>query len=823
MGFRKPPAPEILLDGLNAGQREAVTTTEGPLLVLSGAGTGKTRVLVSRIGWLMARGIAEPERIMAVTFTTKAAAEMRHRLATLRLSGTRNLALGTFHALWRRFLMDRPEIAGLKPDFKIADVSHQRRILKSVAKGLFLDADAQEAREALRTLAGHIDMFKGRGLRPEDVTVALKMLTDDEEKREGRSGEYCISPRPPRRDLTEGNPAALSAVEEGGRFVSPGTGEHEAATLSQPSARTEGSGIATNDGGVLTNAGGAGGDHLPPVLSSSVSSFTSSSLTGLPFASFADLPLLLAEAALIYPAYQNALRVENLADFNDLMLWPTLAMRADEGLRRRWAGRFTHILIDEFQDTSLFQWEAVRMLAVDHENLCAVGDEDQSIYGFRLAEVENILGFTDEYPRARIVRLEDNYRCSATILAAANAVISHNVLRLGKVLRTGNPAGERIVLAECGGDRGEAEFIAGEIGHLRDITSPDEIAVLYRSNYLSRGLQERLLAGCVPHEVVGDAGFYERSEILDALSYLRLVGDRDDDEAFERVCNRPARGVGETTLESIRVFAGASGLSLFAAAEAAANRSLAEAPKIRADAIAGMRDLIAVLGAAAALVDDGAGAAEVLAAVIDGVGYGAWLKAHDGGGADAIENLEELMVAAGRWPSPGAFLEFVDRLSRNREATEGAAQRVKLMTLHRSKGLEFDHVFLIGWEEGVFPSDKAIGEGDDPGSRAVEEERRLAYVGLTRGRRRVVISRCRRRGWDRKEKEASRFAGEIPEELLDRRVLAGAGEMPGSVTAKQIAFCGLIAKRLKIGPPDFGSLEAVRAFLEENVQKFRAL
>jgi DNA helicase-2/ATP-dependent DNA helicase PcrA len=690
-----------LLSFLNPAQIEAVTVTDGPELVLSGAGTGKTRVLVTRIAYLIGTRKARADQIMALTFTNKAAAEMRDRLKSMRVAIPQ--ALGTFHSVWRRFLTERPDLAGLADGFTIAGSAHQRRVIRNQLKHMGLKPSSEDAggTDPVRRILTHLDLFKGSGLRPQDAE------------------DYA------RRVMAE-------AIEH---------------------------------------------DILPPPL--------------------------LDVASRLYPAYQAALQADNMADFNDLMLWPTLAMREDENQRRIWAGRFTHILIDEFQDTSTFQFEGVRLLAKDHQNVCAVGDDDQSIYGWRQADIDNILRFSDYYPTVRIVRMTENYRCSAIILAAANAVIANNALRLGKVLTTPNADGDKIVVADCPDDRAEADFVAREIERLlADGIDPNEVAVLYRSNYLSRGIQERLVGLRLPHEVVGDPGFYAQAEVRDAIAYLRMSISRDSAGAFERVCNRPNRGIGAATLQEIEAAAFGE-CSLFEAA-----RTLAAAGHLRRDAAAGITALVAVLDEP---LPANPGAA--MEQLMERSGYRTWLQAHAEDPAEAAESLTELIHAAERWPSAAAFLGFIADMERAASEEGAVLGRVKLMSGHRSKGLEFDYVFLIGWEEGTFPSQRA-----DTAAK-LEEDRRLAYVELTRGRKRITISSCRKR-WD--DLSPSRFLEEIPEELTS---LVEVDALPAPVvppTAKQLEYCALIARRWGLTAPHKDDHASVRLFLDTHAENFKA-
>ncbi|WP_240048384.1 ATP-dependent helicase [Crenalkalicoccus roseus] len=644
-------APPDYLARLNPEQREAVETLEGPLLVLAGAGTGKTRVLTTRFAHLLVTGRAWPGQVLAVTFTNKAAREMRERVSAILGQPVEGLWLGTFHSLCARMLRRHAELAGLRPDFTILDTDDQLRLLKQVMEAAGVDAK----RWPPAGLMGVIQRWKDRGLTPERVTPA-----EDTDYAAGR-------------------------------------------------------------------------------------------------------------ARALYAAYQQRLRELNAADFGDLLLHMTEILRTRPEVLAEWHRRFRYILVDEYQDTNLVQYLWLRLLAQDHRNICCVGDDDQSIYSWRGAEIENILRFERDFPGARVVRLESNYRSTRPILAAASHLIAHNTGRLGKTLRSGrnDAEGEKVRLVSLWDSEEEARMVGERIEAARRAGHAlSEIAILVRAGFQTRAFEERLITLGVPYRVVGGLKFYERQEIRDALAYLRVLHQPADDLAFERIVNVPKRGIGDGALRAMHQIAREERLPLSLAAErllAGGAIKVARTRQALAELMQGFarwREMLPREGhvvAAATLLDE-SGYTEM------------WKQDRSPEAPGRLENLKELLRAMGEFESLAGFLEHVALVMETDEAAEG--DRVSLMTLHAAKGLEFDMVFLPGWEEGLFPSQRSLDEG---GEKALEEERRLAYVGLTRARRQAIVSHAANRrvygNWT--SSIPSRFLDELPEEQVEHEGSAG--------------------------------------------------
>ena len=640
------PVPAPYLDALNDRQREAVEATEGPLLVLAGAGTGKTRVLTTRLAHITVSGLAWPGQILAVTFTNRAAREMRDRVAELIGGGVEGLWIGTFHSLAARVLRRHAEAAGLRPDFTILDADDQVRLVKSLAVETDIDLD----RWPPRALHAAIDRFKNRGLTPDRVPA------------------------------------------------------EDAERLANGRIRT------------------------------------------------------------LYAAYQDRLKTVNACDFGDLLIHCLDVFTAHADILDIYHERFRYILVDEYQDTNVAQYLWLRLLAQRRRNICCVGDDDQSIYSWRGAEVGNILRFETDFPGARTVRLEQNYRSTPEILSAASALIAKNGGRLGKTLWTDGEPGSPIRVRGVWDGAAEAVNVSDEIEALqRRGVAPGEVAVLVRTGALMRAFEERFVAIGMPYRVVGGPRFYERQEIRDAVAYLRLVRQPDDDLAFERVVNLPKRGIGAATMQTLHRFARTAEVSLTEAA-----RRL-----IGSDEIA-TRTRNALAGFLADLDRWRSGTfpdhVELARTVLDESGYtGMWQAARTPDAPGRLENLRELLNALREFEDLGGFLEHI-ALVMDREAAAGDA--VSLMTLHAAKGLEFDHVFLPGWEEDIFPHRRSVDEG---GRAALEEERRLAYVGLTRARRAATISFAASRQMYNQWIAAipSRFLDELPSEHLDVVTVSG--------------------------------------------------
>ena len=630
---------------LNQEQRAAVETVDGPLLVLAGAGTGKTRVLTTRFAHILLTGRAAPGQVLAVTFTNKAAREMRERVGAILGRPVEGLWLGTFHALCARMLRRHASLVGLTPNFTILDADDQMRLLKQVMEAERVDAK----RWAPPALMAVIQRWKDRGLTPTRITPA-----EDTDFAGGRARE-------------------------------------------------------------------------------------------------------------LYAAYQARLRALNTADFGDLLLHMTEILREQPEVLAQYHRMFRYILVDEYQDTNLVQYLWLRLLAQAHKNICCVGDDDQSIYSWRGAEVENILRFEHDFEGAKIVRLEANYRSTAPILAAASGLIAHNEGRLGKTLRPGreDATGERVTVVSLWDSDEEARMVGDRIEGLRRDGEPlAEMAILVRAGFQTRAFEERLITLGVPYRVVGGLRFYERAEIRDAIAYMRITVQPADDLAFERIVNVPRRGVGEVALRTIHEMARAGGVPLTeATAQLIANGGLKGRVKEQLDALLRgfmrWREML-----------DKEGHVVTVATMLDESGYtDMWQQDKSPEAPGRLENLKELVRALADFETLAGFLDHVSLVMENDENADG--DRISLMTLHGAKGLEFDTVFLPGWEEGVFPNQRALDEG---GVKSLEEERRLAYVGLTRARRRAIVSHAANRriyaNWQ--TSIPSRFIEELPAEDVER-------------------------------------------------------
>lgn len=650
---------------LTPQQRDAARAT-GPVAVLAGAGTGKTKTLVAGVVDRIVRRGMHPQRILAVTFTNKAAGEMRSRIsAALGLERT-PYWIGTFHGHGRRMLRRDPDIAGLREGFDVCDAEDSarivRRLLQRATDAGVIDAeDGDTFRRRVKSVANRIAMLKDELILPDQAMGAAEGL---------------IASR----------------------------------ALSHP-------------------------DDL----------------------------MALRMAAALYPAYQAALREANMADFGDLLLWPTVTMRRDEAYRREWASRFDAVLTDEFQDVNRMQFLWLRALCQDHGELFAVGDDAQSIYGWRGANVGIIRNFLGDFPDGRMIALEQNFRSTGHILAAANAVISYEQGRLPKTLFTAAGDGARIELVDFRDSVEEARGIAGEIGRRALEGVPyDDMAVLYRYNFMSRLIEEEMLRSRIPYELVNDTAFWQRAAVKDALALLRLASCPDEaqsDEAFRRVVNLPARGIGAKRLAALELLAETEAISLFRAAELfVRNASGKAAEKLSA--------FLALIRREADAADTPIG--ERIHTLICDTGYADMHRAAGEDGRSALENLSELVALAGEF----TVLEdlFDHAALGSAVASDGPTGRIKLMTIHGAKGLEFDHCFLVAWEKGLFPSTSNA----DP-----DEERRLAYVALTRARRRAVISWCGFRNG--RSSAPSPFIDDLPEAAVHRGWLRRTSRRPAGV------------------------------------------
>lgn len=639
----------VWLDGLNERQCSAVTAPLGNLLVLAGAGSGKTRVLVSRIAWLVHEAHVSPHAILAVTFTNKAAGEMKARLSQILNCSLSGLWVGTFHGLCHRLLRRHYLEARLPEQFHILDSDDQGRIIKRMIASLNLDSEQWPVKQSQAFINGK----KDEGLRPQHIHV---------------------------------------------QSYGPGR------TLVQ-----------------------------------------------------------------IYQAYEQACQAAGVIDFAELLLRTHELLRDNHTLLHHYQDRFQAILVDEFQDTNTIQYAWIRLLAGDHAAVMAVGDDDQSIYGWRGAKVENIQRFSQDFPHTQIVRLEQNYRSTSTILDAANALITHNQSRMGKNLWTAGQAGEKIAVFSAFNELEEARFVIERISaEIKLGRASKDMAILYRSNAQSRVFEESFLHAGIAYRIHGGVRFYERAEVKDTLAYLRMLANPDDAAAFERVVNFPTRGIGEKTLDDVRGLARAEQLSLWQAALKLLD--LNQLPQRAAKALTQFVALIRGLQTETATLS----LDEQLSLVINQSGlYAHFAKMKGDQSESKLQNLQELVNAAKEFryeaddgdelPLLIAFLAHASLESGEMQAAEHE-QYVSMMTLHSAKGLEFPVVFLVGMEEGLFPGKQSI---EEPGR--LEEERRLCYVGMTRAMEKLVLSYAEiRRQYGREEyHRPSRFLAELPSKLID--------------------------------------------------------
>jgi len=688
-----------LIDPLNDAQREAVCAPPGHYLVLAGAGSGKTRVLTHRIGWLTQVERVPPWAILAVTFTNKAAGEMRARLDALIPGGTQGLTVGTFHGIAHRLLRRHWREAGLTETFQILDSDDQLRLVKRVVAGLGLD----DARFPPRQASWQINNWKDEGKRPESI-------------------------------------------------------EH--------------------------------GNH--PVTRTFVQ---------------------------IYQAYEDACRRAGLVDFAELLLRAHELWLKNPAVLEHYQQRWRYLLIDEFQDTNTLQYAWIRVLAGTSGQVFVVGDDDQAIYGWRGAKVENVQQFLKDFPGARTIKLEQNYRSTSNILKAANSVIARNGGRLGKQLWTAGDDGERIALYAAYNEQDEARFVIERIReYVAEHGNAKDCAILYRSNAQSRNFEEQLIQRDIPYRVYGGQRFFERAEVKDALAYLRLTANRHDDAAFERAVNTPPRGIGDRTLDALRKRARSDNTSMWETAltELASGSELAGRAKNAVKAFLAMIDTMAKTFAG----HDG-DASFTLAEQIDHAITHTGLRDHyekdsRGNGEARVENLDELVNVASRFEPTQEDIEAgLSELSAflshaTLESGENQGEKwddcVQLMTLHSAKGLEFPIVFLVGMEEGLFPSQRSV---DDEGR--LEEERRLAYVGITRAREKLFVTHAESRRMHGTEMLArpSRFLGEMPAELIDevrprvqvsRPIYAGRFNQPSSSLQEELP----VKLGQRVSHPSFG-------------------
>ena len=636
-----------LLDDLTPEQREAVELTEGPLLILAGAGSGKTRVITYRIAYLIEARAVPPERILALTFTNKAADQMKERVAKLP-SGRwdRGPHISTFHSFCVRVLRKEIERLGYPRDFTIYDEDDQQRMIKAAVEELGLGEQVASPRAAL----AQISYAKNRGITPAEM--------------------YRKS---------------------------------------------------------------------------------ADSLT--------------AKLASLFERYESKLRQACALDFDDLLLKTVSLLRQATDVCEWWNKRFQYILVDEYQDTNRIQYELIRLLTLEHENLCVVGDEDQSIYRWRGADIENILRFEEDYPKARIIRLEQNYRSTQIILDAATAVVSHNLARKGKTLRTDRGLGQPMGFWEARNAEEEALFVASQVAHSLANDDTETVAVLYRTNAQSRVFEEALRVSGIDYRVIGGFSFYERAEVKDALAYARLANNLRDSAAFLRAVNTPARGISEKTVSVLEEAARQREMSLWEALEQQLQPGQTRLAPRALKALEGFHQLMQEL----VREHDRLGITEFFKVVLERTGYLEMLRAEGNAESqDRLNNLKELVNAAAEAESRGETLvEFLDHAAMVSDTDDyDERARVTLMTLHGAKGLEFSTVILAGMEEGLFPHKLSL-----PDEAALEEERRLCYVGMTRARDRLILTWAHtRRSFGQEssgETRPSRFLKEIPRLLLE--------------------------------------------------------
>ena len=668
--------PQPYLDGLNPAQREAVQQLEGPVLMLAGAGTGKTRALTARIVHLLHTGTARPNEILAVTFTNKAAREMKNRVGQMLGQQIEGMPwLGTFHAICVKLLRRHAELVGLKSNFTILDTDDQLRLLKQLVAAEGID----DKRWPARLLLNIIDGWKNRALTPDKVPAA--------------------------------------------------------------------------DAGAYNHKG-----------------------------------------VKLYAQYQTRMKELNACDFGDLLLHMVTIFQTHSDVLEQYQRWFRYILVDEYQDTNVAQYLWLRLLAAGHKNICCVGDDDQSIYGWRGAEVGNILRFETDFPGAHVVRLEQNYRSTPHILAAASGVIEGNKGRLGKTLFTDMKEGEKVRLIGHWDGEEEARWVGEEIEAAQRGTrgmapySLDEMAILVRASHQMRAFEDRFLTIGLPYRVIGGPRFYERMEIRDAMAYFRIVVSLDDDLAFERIVNTPKRGLGDKAQQTIQRMARSNGVSLFEGARlCVATKAIGgKGGAALGQLVEGIERWNRLMHARVpldpdAVVDGGEDRLEfshmeIAEVILDESGYtGHWQNDKTPEAPGRLENLKELIKALEQFENLQGFLEHVSLIMDN-ESDDGG-EKVSIMTLHAAKGLEFPVVFLPGWEDGLFPSQRSM---DESGVKGLEEERRLAYVGITRAEEVCTISFAANRRVFGQWQNAmpSRFVDELPEahvEVLTPPGLYGGG------------------------------------------------
>ncbi len=675
----EPDASTDMLAGLNPAQRSAVEAVDGPVLILAGAGTGKTRVLTTRLAAILLNGLASPFQIMAVTFTNKAARELQERVASLVGGPVEGWFIGTFHSICTRILRKHAERVGLKQNFTILDTDDQLRLIKQILEAENVDTKRTPARAVLAV----IERWKDRGYTPDKVPA----------HEVGQSGLYLK----------------------------------------------------------------------------------------------------------VYHIYQERLRTLNACDFGDLLLYNLVLLQDHKDLLQEYQHRFRYILVDEYQDTNVVQylWLRLLMLTPDGKarNICCVGDEDQSIYGWRGAEIGNILRFEQDFPGAKIIRLEENYRSTGHILGAASALIAHNRDRLGKTLWTTASEGDKLRVQSLWDGESEARFVGDEIeAFQRRGMTLNNMAVLVRAGFQTREFEERFLKIGVPYRVIGGPRFYERQEIRDAIAYLRIILVPEDDLAFERIINVPKRGLGPATMQQITIHARMNKIGMLGAVRQLLN-SDAFKPKMRTTLQTFIRNYDVWVAQLQDLPHT-----DLTERVLEESGYIAMWQAEKTPDAPTrLENLKELISAMSEFDNLQSFMEHVSLVMD--QSNNNAQEQVTVMTLHAAKGLEFDLVFLPGWEEEIFPSRRTLEEN---GMKGLEEERRLAYVGLTRARQYAIISTVANRmvygSWT--NAIPSRFIAELPTQHIESSAEAG---MFGTMNRNSFSGGNFKNMRGASPPPEFGA------------------
>ena len=633
------------LDGLNEQQKAAVLNVEGPSLVVAGAGSGKTKVLTSKLAYLVDQKKAWPNQILCVTFTNKAAKEMRDRV--IKILGNRLNSmpwLGTFHSISVRFLRRHAEAVGIKSNFTILDTEDQKKLIKNICKGENIDAKKISPQFIMST----IDRWKNKGLLPEEVRLNKKDIFDNQ------------------------------------------------------------------------------------ILK-------------------------------VYKIYQNKIKDLNSCDFGDLILYCVKLFEKNLDIRNIYSNNFKYILVDEYQDTNLIQNKWLNLIVNKNKNICCVGDDDQSIYSWRGAEIKNFLGFDKVYPNCKIFRLEQNYRSTKNILDIASHLIAHNKDRLGKKLWSEGKRGDRVRLNCYKNGKEEARGVSNILEDFnKNKNSLNDVAILVRAIYQTREFEERFLKVGINYRIIGGIKFYERAEVKDAICYLRIINQKYDDLAFERIVNTPRRGLGDTTIKQLHEFSSKNKICLEDSARQLLQNNEFK-PKIKI-IFSNLLDLISKWRSDLKKNKH----FDLLKIVLDESGYSAMLKnKKDLENENRLENLKELLRAMNDYDNLQGFLEHVALATSIDQ--EWDDEKVNIMTIHAAKGLEFDSVFLPGWEEGLFPHQKSL---EEKGDLALEEERRLAYVGVTRAKKKAYISFATQRIWHGEWMDSlpSRFVNELPEEGIEKNM-----------------------------------------------------